>query len=133
MKAIQEGKSADHLKKYTEFASSVSTHGGTLDVAALAQPDGPVIDTSKPVEAQIKPETPASTPVQPVSTATPAASPTAAVIPSAPVIQPLTIPKQAPWSGITTPPDSAMNEYPPNVVSGIPAYSTPEYEPTPGV
>ena len=116
MKAIQEGKPADHLKKYSTFSSSVSTHGGTLDIAALAQPDGPVIDTSKPVEAQIKPETPASPPT---------ASPTVADTPVAPVIQPLTIPKvvqQALWTGITTPPDSAMNEYPPNVVSGIPAH-----------
>lgn len=116
MKAIQEGKSTDHLKKkYTEFSSSVTTHGGTLDIAALAQPDGPTIDTSQPDEVDIKPDVPASTPVKPVSTATPMASPTAEFNPATPVIQPLTIPKQAPWSGITTPPDSAMNEYPPNV------------------
>ena len=125
MKAIQDGKPADHIKKYTEFASSVTTHGGTIDVVALSQPDGPIIDTSKPVEAQLKPEpvTPVSTPVQPVSTTitTPTMSPTAVVNP-APVIQPLTIPKavkQAQWTGVTTPPDSAMNECPPNVVSSV--------------
>ena len=40
MKAIQDGKSADHLTKtYSNLATSISTGGGSLDISKLADPN----------------------------------------------------------------------------------------------
>lgn len=133
MLAIQDGKSADHINKYSNVPSMVKNDDGTvLDVAALAN----TASSSSPSEPEMKREPrlsdvkleepipePHPRPVQCAGTSPPAA---AACSGSAPMLAPCSLsmrsspPAQqttASGAGLAlTPPYSNLHSCPPNVV-----------------
>ncbi len=126
MAAIKEGKTVTEFKKYSTFASSVSSHGGSLDISKLADPtfqlEAPTEDAedTKPCVEQVDP---APEPVMPVSTPVVHSTPSPPMSNASTPTQPLTLPakRARPVSSTSlpishTPPDCPNDRYPPNMV-----------------
>ncbi len=134
MAAIKDGRPVTDVKKYSNFASTVSSHGGvSLDITKLADPTiqelpaADCVEDIKPnielVETATKPVKQPPTPTQQTNPSPPSSS-AASQVPPAP-LRPLTIPAKPvgsvsstspPLATSQTPPDYAEDRYPPNMV-----------------